>query len=109
MTGANYSSFLSQNCPEAFALYDKGHNIATWGWVFLGVGVGLDLGFSWWLPYSYIPALVLEIACVPTLIVGYKQMHNSVEVFNLSSPNSKQQAYWSVNATNNGIGLTLNF
>lgn len=109
MRGTNYSSFLSKTCQEAFSLYNKGHNIAICGWVFFGIGVGLDLGFSWWLPYSFIPALALEIACIPTLIVGYKYMHSSVEVFNLSSFNSKRQAYWSVNATNNGIGLAFNF
>ena len=109
MKGANYSSFLSKTCQEAFSLYNQGHNLATCGWIFFGIGVGLDLGFSWWLPYSFIPALAFEIACIPTLIVGYKKMHSSVEVFNLSSSNSRKQAYWSVNATNNGIGLAFNF
>ena len=84
MRGRDYASFLSAKCQVAYAQYNSGHKTAIAGWVLFGVGLGIDLGFSWWLPYSWIPALGL---CV----------------------NKKPTAYWSINASQNGIGLEYNF
>lgn len=108
MKGDMYANFLKNNCAEAYKLYKHGHDVSTAGWVLLGVGVGLDLGFSWWLPYSGYVGLVCELACIPTLIVGYTQMHRSADLFN-SACVGKNQAYWSVTASENGVGLALNF
>lgn len=108
MKGAVYADFLSKNCTAAYDKYKHGHNIATAGWVLLGVGLGLDLGFSWWLPYSGYIGLVCEIACIPTLIVGYTQMHRSAEIFNTSCGRNSLTSL-SVTASDNGIGLALNF
>ena len=109
MKGSDYAAFLSANCQAAYAQYDKGHKTSIAGWVLFSVGLGLDLGFSWWVPYSWIPALGLEIACIPTLAVGYSQMHRSADVFNSSCVTRKPVAYWSINASQNGIGLAYNF
>ena len=108
MKGDMYANFLKNNCAEAYKLYKHGHDISTAGWVLLGVGVGLDIGFSWWLPYSGYVGLVCELACIPTLIVGYTQMHRSADLFN-SACVGNAQAYWSVTASENGLGLALNF
>ena len=108
MKGDIYANFLKNNCADAYRLYDHGRKVSTAGWVLLGVGVGLDLGFSWWLPYSGYVGLACEIACIPTLIVGYTQMHRSADLFN-SACVGNSQAYWSVTASENGIGLALNF
>ena len=78
------------------------------GWILLGVGVGLDLGFAWWAPYTGYIGLACEIACIPTLIVGYSQMHSSADIFNLACGRSSMVS-WSVTASGNGIGLALNF
>lgn len=109
MRGNDYASFLSKNCQAAYAQYNSGHKAAIAGWILFGVGLGIDLGFSWWVPYSWIPALGLEIACIPTLAVGYSKMHRSVDVFNSSCVNKKPVAYWSINASQNGIGIAYNF
>jgi hypothetical protein len=108
MKGDHYANFLKNNCADAYRLYDHGRKVSTAGWVLLGVGVGLDIGFSWWLPYSGYVGLACELACIPTLIVGYTQMHRSADLFN-SFCVGKKQAYWSVTASENGIGLALNF
>jgi hypothetical protein len=108
MKGDIYANFLKNNCAEAYKLYKHGHDVSTAGWVLLGVGVGLDIGFSWWLPYSGYIGLACELACIPTLIVGYTQMHRSADLFN-SACVGKNQAYWSVTASENGLGLALNF
>jgi hypothetical protein len=109
MRGDSYASFLSQNCTFAYNQYKKGENVAIAGWILFGVGVGLDLGFSWWLEYSWIPALACEIACIPTLIVGYNKMHKSADVFNANCATKHPQAYWSFNASQNGFGIAYNF
>lgn len=109
MRGNTYKEFLNKNCLVAYKEYKKGENMANWGWALLGVGLGLDIGFSWWLPYVWVPALACEIACIPTLIVGYNKMHKSAEIYNSSCVKQQPQAYWSVNASQNGLGLAFNF
>ena len=108
MRGDVYANFLKNNCTEAYTKYQKGRTVSTVGWILLGVGVGLDLGFAWWTPYTGYIGLACEIACIPTLIVGYGQMHSSAEIFNVSCGRSSM-ASWSVTASGNGIGVALNF
>lgn len=108
MRGDVYANFLKNNCTEAYTKYQKGKTVSTVGWILLGVGVGLDLGFAWWAPYTGYIGLACEIACIPTLIVGYNQMHSSADIFNLACGRSSMVS-WSVTASGNGIGLALNF
>ena len=108
MRGDVYANFLKNNCTESYTKYQKGRTVSTVGWILLGVGVGLDLGFAWWAPYTGYIGLACEIACIPTLIVGYGQMHSSAEIFNVSCGRSSM-ASWSVTASGNGIGVALNF
>lgn len=108
MRGDVYANFLKNNCTEAYTKYQKGKTVSTVGWILLGVGVGLDLGFAWWTPYTGYIGLACEIACIPTLIVGYSQMHSSAEIFNASCGRSSMTS-WSVTASENGIGIALNF
>ena len=108
MKGDAYAQFLRNNCSEAFYEYRRGLITANIGWCLLGVGIGLDFMTMAGLPYVWIPALVCEIACIPTLIGGYNAMHRSVDLFN-SACVGKSQAYWSVTASQNGVGLALNF
>lgn len=108
MRGENYEYFLSENCTEAYNQYKSGHNVAIAGWVLLGVGLGMDVVFSWWAPYTWIPALALEIASIPTLSVGYVRMHRSADTFNASCT-KRTTSYWSINASKNGVGIAYNF
>ena len=119
-----YSNFLQNNCPEAYDIFNNGSNTAFAGWILFSVGVGLDLGslisylalgkintstMSAISAMSWI-GLGCEIACIPTLIVGYKKKHKSVDVYNTScARKSAPKAYWSVNASQNGIGIAYNF
>ena len=108
MNHENYMSFLKNNCREAYNKYHHGYSVATAGWVLLGVGVGLEVFVMAGAPYVWIPSLACELACIPTLIVGYTQMHRSSDLFN-SMCVGKNRAYWSVTASQNGVGLALNF
>lgn len=110
MRGSTYARFLEQNCPAAYDQYHNGDMIAAVGWGLLAGGLLVDVGFSWWAPYTGYVALAAEIACIPTLCVGYAKKHHSADTFNSMCANkSKPQAYWSINTSQNGIGLALNF
>ena len=127
MQGSSYSNFLATHCVPAYNMYSKGKKTAYAGWLLLSAGVGFDLGnligsliFSS-NGYYYnkgskattafiVIASALEIASIPTLIVGYKKMHKSAEIFNAQCAHKSQtQAYWSLNASQNGLGIALNF
>lgn len=129
-----YSLFLQQNCPAAYRQFSQGRNTSIAGWVLLSAGLGLSVsaGITYYAaakksktsPMSTssasrygttISALswagtALELACIPTLIVGYSKMHNSVNTFNVACA-SKMTAkpYWSINASENGLGMAYNF
>ena len=119
MNEQSYSEFLQNNCPAAYDKFHSGSNIAYAGWIFFSAGIGLDFGSligflisgrsSANTAFSLI-GLGFEIACIPTLIVGYNKKHNSVDVYNTNcAKRSTTKAYWSVNASQNGIGLAYNF
>lgn len=119
MNEESYSEFLKNNCPAAYDIFNTGSNTAFAGWMLFSLGVGTDLGSL----IGYLIAgpttvntafsiigLGCEIACIPTLIVGYNKKHKSVDVYNSSCAyKSKSRAYWSINASQNGLGIALNF
>ena len=120
MNEKSYSLFLHENCPDAYNLFRSGNNLAYTGWVLFSVGVGLDVGSFMGIfitgrrsnvtMITSIVGIGFEIACIPTLCIGYSKKHKSVDVFNRTCANqSEPRAYWSINATPNGIGLALNF
>ena len=108
MKGDVYANFLKNNCTEAYNKYQQGYKVSMAGWVLLGVGVGLDVCSICGVPYVGFAALACEIACIPTLIVGYTQMHRSADLFNATC-GSNAQLSWSVTTSQNGVGLALNF
>lgn len=122
MNENSYSDFLHDNCTEAYNLFQDGSRIANAGWILFSVGVGLDVGtligflitggnsVSAATTTCSLIGLGCEIACIPTLIVGYTKKHRSAEIYNASCANkNKSQAYWSINVSQNGVGLALNF
>lgn len=56
-----------------------------------------------------IGAAALEIASVPLLAVGYRRMHTSLEVYNVACTTAQVKPYWTIQASDNGLGLALNF
>lgn len=123
MKGASYERFLEKNCATAYDLYQNGEIIASAGWTLFACGLGFDIG-------STIGALILsnakvgsspaiiafsvigaccEIACIPTLCVGYARKHKSADIFNTTCAKKTSQTYWSINASQNGIGIAYNF
>lgn len=110
----------TQNCSVAYELFNRGLNLSKGGWFLMAVGLGLDLGGSILLatqPESKTIGGVLmgiggafEIACIPTIAVGYSKMHQTVNVYNVSCSSTAQvKPYWSVQASSNGMGLAYHF
>ena len=130
MRGADYELFLRENCSKAYSVYRNGQRIATAGWALLGFGFVLDCTASA-IFYSSInssnitngtymePPLLAsifsiigtccEIACIPTLCVGYAKKHRSADIFNTTCASKGSQAYWSINMSQNGLGVAYNF
>lgn len=120
MRGDDYELFLKKNCADAYEVYRKGNGIAAAGWTLFACGLGLDLGSaigtliagnnasSSLIAFSIVGACC-EIACIPTLCVGYAKKHKSADIFNTQCANKTPQAYWSINASKNGIGIAYNF
>lgn len=128
-----YARFLQETCPVAHNQFQQGYKTSIAGWVLFGVGLGMDVACTATVlattkgrgryagtslngsARSAVYALgvigtALELASIPTLCVGYAKMHNSVDTFNAACySRMKTKAYWSVNASGNGIGLAYNF
>lgn len=130
--------YAQQNCQAAYDQFAKGRKMAIAGWCCLGVGVALDLSAgacyltATWLnkklnapkrmlasssssntPTAYtllaMGATAFEIASVPLLVIGYKRMHQSVDVYNVACTTAQTKPYWTIQASENGLGLALNF
>lgn len=54
-------------------------------------------------------AAAFEIACIPLLVVGYHKMHNSADVYNVYCTTAQARPYWTLQASNNGLGLAMKF
>lgn len=51
---------------------------------------------------------VCEIACIPTLIVGYNKMHTAADMYNILNAN-EPRPYLALQSDENGLGLALHF
>lgn len=111
----------TQNCPAAYEQFRSGMRTASAGWALMATGLMADLVGTLILltrgksvpTVGYILVGIggaLEIACIPTIAVGYSKMHQTVNVYNISCGTTAQvRPYWSLQASNNGIGLAYNF
>lgn len=109
----------TQNCLAAYEQFRSGVRTANAGWALMATGLMADLVGTILVvnnrnaPYGYIFVGIggaLEIACIPTIAVGYSKMHQTVNVYNVSCCTTAQvRHYWSLQAGSNGIGFAYNF
>lgn len=125
MNAEECEKYLKEYCPVAYDQFLAGNKkVGTAkgllccgivsdviGVVFTSIGATQgDIGFLTGGILCLALGTGLEIACIPTWIVGGRQRANAFDTFNATcASNSKPQAYWSINASQNGIGLALNF
>ena len=49
------------------------------------------------------------LASIPTIFVGYARLNDGVNMFNHTQAAATSQAYWTIQGSQNGIGLALHF
>jgi len=116
-----FRRFLQNNNREVYLKYMKSNQMIYAGWGTLGGGTLLwvtgtiimaccdyDLLWDCGFPLTFIGACA-TIAGIPLLSVGYTRQKNAIKMFN--EQNSVQEPELSLNlqASQNGIGLALNF
>lgn len=123
MTKKECAEFLSTRNQPAYEKFQSGLKCTQAGWWTLGAGLAVDLAGSIlvafvpeegndamsWAGISCIVAGGLAIiASIPTIYIGYGRMDNAIDMFNVSQATAPR-AYWSVQGSENGIGLALHF
>ena len=117
------AEFLSTHNQPAYEKFQSGLNCVKGGWWTLGAGLAVDLAGSLlvafvpeggndamsWAGISCIVAGGLAvIASIPTIYIGYGRMDNAIDMFNVSQATAPR-AYWTVQGSENGVGLALHF
>ena len=120
-------TFLRNNNPNVYIQYMKGQSTINAGWGVAGAGAALvATGGIMYILDSYSKGLdikngeliyigvmsvgaAITLTSIPLFCVGHKQQKNAINKFN--QQNSRQQAPITLNlqASQNGIGLALNF
>lgn len=120
MNRYEYNAYLNQNCPQAYADFNKGMKLSNAGWGLFAGGLALDVASITMafchpvkdekLPYHYamdamfITGNTMLAGSLPLLIVGYVKQHNAANTYN-----SLTQQYVTLNLSNNGLGLAYHF
>lgn len=128
MNKRELGDFLSTRCQPAYEKFQSGYKCYQAGWGLFGAGLAVDLVGS--ILWAFVPenttgemsgqmiagaSLIIAggcavIASLPTLLVGYARMEESVDIYNVSTRTaSSTPAYWTVQGSENGIGVALNF
>ena len=116
--------FLSTRHQPAYEKFQSGYKCYQAGWGLFGAGLGVDLIGSMifaFAPeegndamfYSGIACLGVGVAALlaslPTVFVGYARLNDGLNMFNMSQNAAKPQAYWTIQGSQNGLGLALHF
>ena len=118
MTSAEFKSYLEKNCLSAYNVWVNGEVLRKTGWACLGVGLTLDLmsiiiantSSNAYASY-YIGGLagLFEIACIPTLIVGYNRKQKAVNYYNNLCSKKNQNITLNFGVAPNQVGCILTF
>lgn len=126
LTDEQYCDFIRTNCRDAWDSYNSGNKLWKAGWSLFGVGLGLDVLGTGLLcggvaGYRYNSGLVvsgsvflgigggLVTASVPCIIVGGIRKYNSHDVYNKSCASGQMAVTFGIQASQNGLGLAVNF
>ena len=116
--------FLSTRHQPAYEKFQSGMKCTKAGWWTLGAGLAVDLAGSllvaygpikdndamFWSGASFIIAGGLAVlASIPTIYIGYGRMNQAIDMFNMSQVGAAPRAYWTIQGSQNGIGLALHF
>ena len=114
LTAYQYAELLRRNCPPAYNEYRSGLIMQYCGWSFLGAGIPLMAIGLWmaidWDDYFWCMAatgMAFTTVAVPLLAVGYpraKKSHQTYNQYSMGYPITLN-----MQASENGVGLALNF
>ena len=112
--------FLQENSPAAYKKYTQSKKMITAGWIMLGGGMaafgsGMSMmcfgqGNTYWSGVG-----ILSIGCsivlssIITLPIGYYRQNHAYELYNYEQKKKQPQVSLGVQASENGIGLALQF
>ena len=124
MTKKECVEFLSTRDLASYETFKSGYQCYNAGWWTLGAGLGIDLAGSILLAFSpekNSPAMLYSgitciglgavaiIASIPTIFIGYARLNKGINMFNKSQAANIPQAYWTIQASQDGLGLALHF
>ena len=114
----------TSNHQPAYETFRSGYKCYQAGWGLLGAGLGMDLIGS--LIFAFAPkegndamfysgitclgvGAAAILASVPTIFIGYARLNDGIDMFNHAQVTATSQAYWTIQGSQNGIGLALHF
>lgn len=112
--------YLQKNCVEAYDIWNKGKMTREAGWTLFTCGLTLDFvstiysliprynSNSWVIACGIVGGLC-ELACIPTLIVGYQKKGKAIKCYNNTCVNKNNNISMNVGITNNQIGFIIHF
>lgn len=128
MSEKEYLNFIQKNCPEAWGSYQKGVRLASCGVYLLYSGIGCVAGGALWMGLGFgindpkirglgYAGIVLASlgggafipASIPCLVVGKVKMNNTHEIYNESCARQGNELTFGIQASQNGIGIAMNF
>ena len=114
-----FEYYLEKNCRGAYDIWVSGVLTRTAGWTLFGCGLGLDLisAISYSVNGGYTPTSLAcsitgglcEIACIPTLIVGYSKKQKAVNYYNGYCTKKQNNIALNFGYTHNQLGIVLTF
>ena len=125
MNQTEYMSFLHSNCLPAYQEFLSGYKLSQTGWAVFGCGMGLttfgaillvlnpknsdgSIMHATGISFLVSGTSATWLVGIPSLCVGYRRMHNSVNTYNVMQKKDAY-AYWSLQTSNNGVGIAYNF
>ena len=116
-------NFLKERHQPAYEKFQSGYKCYQAGWGLLGAGLAVDLAGSllvaftpddndamFWSGASCIIAGgVAILASIPTIYIGYGRMNTGIDMYNIDQVNASPRAYWTIQGSENGLGLALHF
>jgi hypothetical protein len=118
------ADFLSTRHKPAYETFQSGYKCYQAGWGLFGAGLGVDLIGS--LIFAFAPeegstamfysgmtclgvGAAAVLASIPTIFIGYARLNDGIDKFNMAQTGATPQAYWTIQGSQNGIGLALHF
>lgn len=116
--------FLSTRNQPAYETFKSGYKCTQAAWGLFGAGVGVDVIGTVLMTFGLegkndamffsgagcvIAGGLAVIASIPTIFIGYARLNRGIDMFNMSQAAATPQAYWTVQGSQDGLGLALHF